>query len=193
VGAGTDAPPNNEMKRTSDRPNGRSPLISVFDGRMGMVEDRPAGWTLGFGLCFVLCLLAPASEPADQSGSTAPSPSPFARCEAECMRAFGQMPQARRDALEKLKRLSGTQAKYPDLPKGTRGSGNALHELLIAPDGRVTRVWTVREPSFEPRFPAFNQAIVVALQGWQYAPLTVEGRAVPVCLMVTTNINWKQP
>jgi len=55
----------------------------------------------------------------------------------------------------------------------------------------VRNVWAVREPSFEPAFPAFSQAIVAALREWQYEPVKVEGQAVPVCLIVTTNINWK--
>lgn len=120
-----------------------------------------------------------------------PMPSPFARCEAESRRRFGQGPESAIGTLGSLKRLRGPQPKYPDLPRGTRGRGDALHELLIAPDGKVRHVWAVREPSFEPAFPAFGLAIVAALKEWQYEPVKVEGRFVPVCLMVTTNINWK--
>lgn len=141
-------------------------------------------------LAFTSATSSAASVRAEQP-SPAPSPSPFARCAAASRNVFGELPRSLPEQLLGIKRRKGRLPKYPDLPKGTRGRGMSIHELLIRPDGKVQRVWSVREPSFEPPFPAFGQAIVDALQEWEYEPLLVDGRAVPVCLTVTTAIHWR--
>jgi len=97
----------------------------------------------------------------------------------------GQLPKAG------LKKVRGANAAFPKVPQGTRGSGLAVHEVLIGPDGKVQSVWAVREPRFEPAFPAFTQAIVDALETWEYEPYRPRGQAVPVCMIVSTNIHWR--
>jgi hypothetical protein len=67
----------------------------------------------------------------------------------------------------------------------------ALHTLLVGPDGKVKRVWALREPTFTPPYPAFEAAIVVSLSQWEYEPLRVAGTALPVCVTVSTNIHWR--
>ena len=144
-------------------------------------------------LTSVLLVLAALSVEAagGDSHPAAPSPSALGRCEAGSRSAFGELPRSSPEQLKGIKRTKGRLPKYPDIPKGTRGSGTSVHELLIRSDGKVRRVWSIREPLFEPPFPAFEQAIVAALQEWEYEPLVVEGRAVPVCLVITTTIHWR--
>ena len=55
----------------------------------------------------------------------------------------------------------------------------------------MQRVWTVREASLQPPFPPLGKAITDALQQWRYEPLIIDGRAVPVCLIITTTIHWR--
>jgi outer membrane biosynthesis protein TonB len=126
-----------------------------------------------------------------ESRQAIPSPSPFTRCEAEARQAFGEQARSTPKDIATLKRTSGRLPDYPALPAGTRGSGAAVHELLIRPDGHVQRVWTVREASLQPPFPPFGKAITDALQQWRYEPLIIDGRAVPVCLIITTTIHWR--
>src|SRR5688572_4506575 len=91
--------------------------------------------------------VAPASGRADVlPAAPLPSPPPLVRCEAESSRIFGQVPSSGTGALAGVKRLRGAQPKFPELPSGTRGSGIGMHEVLIGPDGKVRRVWVIREP-----------------------------------------------
>jgi outer membrane biosynthesis protein TonB len=66
-----------------------------------------------------------------------------------------------------------------------------IGEVLLSTDGKVARVWTVREVEFTPPFPAFNQAIVDALKKWEFTPVVVKGEAIPLCTTVTVNINLR--
>jgi TonB family protein len=88
------------------------------------------------------------------------------------------------------KKLRNTTPRYPELPLGTRGSGGWMGEFLLDPEGSVAQVWTIREVSFSPPFPPFNQAIVDAIKQWKFEPLIVRGKPVPVCTSVTVGINW---
>jgi TonB family protein len=90
-----------------------------------------------------------------------------------------------------IRRISTPNPKYPDLPRGTRGSGVSIHEILIGPDGRVHGVWVLQELVFEPSFPAFEESIANAIRGWRYEPPKSEGRVVPACIAVTINVDWK--
>jgi hypothetical protein len=64
-------------------------------------------------------------------------------------------------------------------------------EALIGPDGRVRKVSVLRDLKFEPAFPQFSNAITDAIREWRFAPTTVAGNAVPVCMTVSVNIHWK--
>jgi hypothetical protein len=63
---------------------------------------------------------------------------------------------------------------------------------LINTTGKVARVWTIRRPQLNPPFPAFNRAIEDAVQQWEFEPLLVQGKPAPVCIAVTTYIDWQQ-
>jgi len=66
-----------------------------------------------------------------------------------------------------------------------------IGEVLVDPQGRVVRVWPVREVRFTPPFPPFSQAIIDAIAKWEFAPVMVKNDARPVCMTVTVNINWR--
>lgn len=86
------------------------------------------------------------------------------------------------------KKVRNVQPKLPKPPKGTTVGGVWLGELLIGTDGKVVRVWTIREIQVTPPLPAFNQAIAAAMGAWEFEPLTIESKAVPGCLTVTFRI-----
>src|SRR5262249_59218390 len=123
----------------------------------------------------------------------APSPSPvlFAQCEADAKTRFGMPAVSAKLPKGGLKRIRGGSPALPALPPGTKGSGIAIHEVLIGPSGKVQGVWPIQQPTFQPAFPAISQAIVDAIKTWEYEPHRAGGQAVPVCMVVSTNIHWR--
>jgi hypothetical protein len=89
------------------------------------------------------------------------------------------------------KKLRDVPPKYPELPPGTVGSGVWVGEVLINNTGKVAHVWPIREVTFVPPFPAFNNAITDAMQQWEFDPLLTEGKPTTFCMTVTVNINWQ--
>ena len=82
---------------------------------------------------------------------------------------------------------------YPDLPTRTKttASGIWVGETLVDSTGKVNRVWSIREVTVQPPFPAFNAAIVDAIRQWEYEPLLVKGKPTPFCMTVTVSTNLK--
>jgi len=66
-----------------------------------------------------------------------------------------------------------------------------IGELLVGFDGKVAHVWTLRDVRFTPPFPAFNAAIVAAIQQWEFEPVVVESKPTPICITATMTIDWQ--
>jgi hypothetical protein len=112
-------------------------------------------------------------------------------CEREVEKLVGQKAVRIGRSMRAPKKLRGVPPKHPELPPGTRASGVWLGEILINDSGKIVRVWPLREIRLVPPFPAFNDAITDAIRQWEFEPLLVQGRAMPVCMTVTVNIDWK--
>ena len=112
-------------------------------------------------------------------------------CEREAEKLVGQKAVRIGRSVRAPKKLRDVPPTYPELPPGTQASGVWLGEMLINNSGKIARVWTLREVRFVPPFPAFNNAITDAIQQWEFEPLLVQGKAMPVCTTVTININWQ--
>ena len=126
-------------------------------------------------------------------GQISPSPA-VARhvtCDAAGRRLFGVAPVAIWGKVKAPKRLRYVNPEYPELPARTQGSGVWVGDALIGPDGRIRNVSVLRDLKFTPPFPQFSEAISKAILQWRYSPTTVDGKAVPVCMTVTVNINWQ--
>lgn len=79
---------------------------------------------------------------------------------------------------------------FPELPKGTSvGFGPWTGEVLVNQAGKVAKAWQLRGYRLTPAFDAFNQAVIDAIQQWRFEPYQVNGRAVPVCMTVTTSVH----
>ena len=63
--------------------------------------------------------------------------------------------------------------------------------VLIDTNGKVSRVWALREVQFRPAFPEFNEAIAAAVRQWVFEPPEVDGQTVPVCMAVTITVDWQ--
>jgi hypothetical protein len=103
----------------------------------------------------------------------------------------GQRPVLLGGKIPPPKKIRDAAPKYPEFPPGTVGSGMWIGEALIDARGQVTKVWPLREVQIQPPLPAFNQAIVDSILQWRFEPMMVGGVAVPICMTVTTHINWK--
>ena len=112
-------------------------------------------------------------------------------CEREAEKLLGQKAVRIGRSVRAPKKVRDVPPKYPELPPGTQASGVWVGEMLINSSGKIARVWTLREIRFVPPFPAFNEAIAQAILQWEFEPLLVQGKALPVCMTVTMNINWQ--
>ena len=130
----------------------------------------------------------------DQKQSSDSSDNAAARpgvCEREAEKRVGQKAIRIGRSVRAPKRLRHVPPKYPELPPGTVGSGMWIGEVLINNTGKVAHVWPIREVTFVPPFPAFNNANTEAIQQWEFEPLLAQGKPTAFCMTVTVNINWQ--
>jgi hypothetical protein len=111
-------------------------------------------------------------------------------CMQKGQKLAGALPVLIGKSVRQPNKVRNVAPKYPELPTGTAGSGSWMGEVLLNARGKVVEVWTIREADLRPAFPAFNQAIVAAIRGWEFAPLLVNGRPTPWCTTVAHTINW---
>jgi hypothetical protein len=111
-------------------------------------------------------------------------------CERESVAIAGRKAVTIGGKIAAPKKTRDVPPKYPPFPPGTvAGLRGWVGEALIGADGKVARVWTIREVTIKPPLPAFNQAIVDAIRQWEFEPARVDDVAVPVCMTVTISIN----
>jgi outer membrane biosynthesis protein TonB len=110
-------------------------------------------------------------------------------CQREGVKIVGRTPARVAKGIRAPRKLRDAKPQYPELPPNTIGSGMWIGEVLLDTNGKVARVWAVREVQFTPPSPLFNQAIVDAIQQWEFA--VVKDKATPLCMTVTVNINWR--
>jgi len=135
----------------------------------------------------IVALLGPALSQA----VSAPESLRFGICEREGPRLVGVKPIRPGKGVHAPTKLRNVGPSYPELPARTRGSGMWMGEVLLDTKGKVSHVWAIREVQFTPPFSTFNQAIVDAIQQWEFEPLIVKAKPMPVCMTVTVNIDWQ--
>lgn len=140
--------------------------------------------------CLATLLVLCAHPGQTRDASVAPSSRPTA-CEKASRDLFGAPPTPIAGEVKEPKKLHHVNPKYPQLPSGTVGSGVWFREALIGPDGRVRNVSVLRDLKFEPPYPQFSDAITDAINEWRFAPTTVGGTPVPVCMRVSVTVDWK--
>lgn len=139
----------------------------------------------------LLAVVAIVLEGHSAAPEALPSPQiRFGVCQREVEKLVGERPVHVAGKIRPPKKLHDVHPKYPKLPPGATGAGMWAGEALIDTKGNVARVWSIRKVEITPPFPAFNKAIVDAIRQWHFEPVRVDGKAVPVCMTVTVNINW---
>jgi hypothetical protein len=115
-------------------------------------------------------------------------PYPTTVCERTSQELFGRPPlriaASESGVASDPKRIRHAKPRLPrKWPPDCRAMAT-VHEALIAPSGSVEHVYTIRSPC-----PAIDRLVSAAIKQWKYTPTLVEGKAVPVCLAVTTRIH----
>jgi outer membrane biosynthesis protein TonB len=136
------------------------------------------------------CCVTQIAASVAQSANITKSPQ-FGICEQEAPRSAGMKPTRIGGRVRPPKKVRDVPPKYPEQPAQTVGSGMWVAEALIDAKGKISHVWTIREVSFKPPFPEFNQSIVEAIRQWEFEPTIIGNAATPVCMVVTMNINWR--
>jgi TonB family protein len=80
------------------------------------------------------------------------------------------------------KKIKDVRPLYPDIAKQARLQGVVILECLISPDGRVRFARVVRGMA-----PVLDAAALQAVRQWKYTPTLLDGRPVPVFMLVTVN------
>jgi hypothetical protein len=176
------APHNNALQLTRSalaRMARPSQLNAVFGGRVSL-DGCAMRLSLSSVLVANLCL-------AGHPPIVGSEPYPTTVCDRTSQEVFGRLPMriAPWGALtSEPKKIHHANPKLPrKWPKECRGMA-AVHEALIAPSGSVERVYPIKSSC-----PAFDRLVSAAITQWKYSPTLVEGKAVPVCMTVTTRIH----
>jgi len=140
----------------------------------------------GFFAAAAIGLLLPTAEPAAQLPGLASTTA----CEREGAAFVGSTPQTLGRGQRSPKKVRNVVPSFPELPSGTRGTGIWIGELLLDAAGKVSHIWTIRQPRITPPFPAINRAILDAVRHWRFEPFVVGSEATPLCMMVSVKIHW---
>ena len=141
-------------------------------------------------LTLALTLTTQTPEPPAPTRASGVPPTPGV-CRREGEALMGRQP-VDADALPLTPpRRIQTMPEFPDLPTGTSAKGNWVGELLVGADGTVRRVWVLRETQLTPTVPSFNEAIVSAVERWEYEPYIVDGLVLPFCVTVTITLEGR--
>jgi TonB family protein len=88
--------------------------------------------------------------------------------------------------VETAKLISSVPPVYPAMARAQHISGGVTIDALIDANGRVSTMKIVSGPTL------LRQAAVDALKQWKYQPATLDGKAVPLHLMVTIQFKLQQ-
>lgn len=124
-----------------------------------------------------------------------PAPSaapPVSECISEGAKLVGSQPIQARGKLNLPKKRKHVEPLLQSVPPGTPAASGVwnvwIGEALVDTKGRTVRVWTLREPKPTPESPGLSEAIVAAIQQWEYEPLVIEKTPTPFCKTVAFTI-----
>ena len=138
---------------------------------------------IGVPLVYVL-FLGPAAPPVTPSG-----------CEARAQEIFHHKAIRVGGNVREPRKLRHVISELPRRKTPTRGAEPQVWEgdVLIDPEGNVRQVFVIRDLVFDPPWPELGSSITAAILQWKYAPTVVDKTPVPVCMKVTTSVQWPEP
>jgi protein TonB len=81
------------------------------------------------------------------------------------------------------KKLKDVRPSFPSTAMAARVQGTVIIEIMIGPDGRVHSTQLLKS------VPLLDAAALEAVRQWEYAPTTVDGKAVAVLMTVTVHFS----
>jgi hypothetical protein len=145
---------------------------------------------MAFDLALAL-LLAVSSTVQDGGVVTSKAPPKPGVCLSQGAPLVGAQPVQVGKKLRAPKKIRHVNPAFPELPSGTTVGGLWVGEALIDQQGKIARVWPTRPLIVRPAIPPLNEAIVNAIQQWEFEPALAEKVPVPVCMTVTVHINLR--
>ncbi len=144
-------------------------------------------------LATAVCVIAiVSSHPNHLTAGVTLEESAAAQCAAEAKAKYGVAPPriVCKDGkcTRGPKRIKYSSPEFPSPWPTTCLGTSATHQLMIAPDGRVSRIWTV-----EPGCPELDGGMRSAMSTWEYAPIVVDGVSTPSCVLMRTMAPREQP
>jgi len=133
----------------------------------------------------LVCLIGVAST-STLAQSRVDDPSLGSGCEREIKKLGPTLWGRKVQAPWRTRRVSPT---YPPIPEGTTGGGIWIGEVLIDTQGRVSRVWTIREVKLTPPVRLLSKSITDAVAKWEFVPAAVDDVPVPTCQTFTVKVN----
>ena len=136
-------------------------------------------------------LIAVSADVAAGTQSTRTSPLPKAGvCLRDGAKLVGMPPAQSGKKVRVPSRIHYVPTTFPELPPATTFGGVWVGEVLIDQQGRIARVWPLREFQLKPAFPAFNEAVVTAIRQWLYEPALIDKKPVPMCMSISINVDF---
>jgi len=80
------------------------------------------------------------------------------------------------------RKIKDVRPMYPESALKERSRGVVILEITVGPDGRVQAAKVLRS------IPLFDEAALVAVRQWEYAPPTWNGQ--PISVIVTVVVNF---
>jgi TonB family protein len=81
------------------------------------------------------------------------------------------------------RKVEDTRAQYPEEARAVGLEGTVIMELWVDDTGRVVRARMLRG------IPMLEESAIAAVMQWRFAPVVVDGRAVPIRMTVTHNFS----
>jgi hypothetical protein len=110
-------------------------------------------------------------------------------CMTEGAKLVGSQPIEARGKLNLPKKRKHVEPVIQAVPSGTPVVSRVwIGEALVDTKGRVVHVWTLRQPTPTRAPTDVSDAIVAAVEQWEYEPLVIEKTARPFCKIVAFTI-----
>ncbi len=136
--------------------------------------------------------------PSQDSGAT-PNLSPEPPCHwsedyVDWLSQFRASSDKRSTGMEHPKPPTKLRDAAPEYPQDARGrrnlGGRPVVEAVIDDSGKVLESRLIERIEWEPDWPEFDNAILAAVQKWEFEPVKVGSTGVWVCMTTSIDIHW---
>lgn len=117
---------------------------------------------------------------------------PARQCVEQSETLVGQRARLVDKTMAAPRKVRSVPPEYPTRQGSSKAlSSMWLGEALVAADGTVRDVWTIRPLRFEPAWPEFEDALRASIRRSVYEPVVIDGKAVPVCVTISVLVHFE--